>query len=115
MARIIAPFFNVTDPNIITFVCILSILDILIRSKYESIHVKKWLNLAFILLFKLGSAFLLFKNKNASINENSKNFDKKLNARGVVDKFVSEANFAIDCRRIYKERNLENLRNIVHL
>jgi hypothetical protein len=115
LARIIAPFSNVTDPNIITFVCILSILDILIRSKYESIHVKKWLNPAFILSFKLESAFLFSKNENASVNENSKSFDEKLNARGVVDKFVSEANFAIDCRRIYKERNLENLRNIVHL
>ena len=90
--------FNITDPNIITFVCILSILDILIKSKYKSIHVKKWLNPAFILSFKLESAFLFSKNENASVNENSKSFDEKLNARGVVNKFVSEANFAIDYR-----------------
>ena len=115
MAHIIAPFSNVIDPNIITFICILSILDILIRSKYESIYIKKWLNPAFILSFKLESAFLFSKNENASVNENSKSFDEKLNAHEVVDKFVSEANFAIDCHWTYKERNLENLRNIVHL
>jgi len=79
----------------------------LIRSKYESIHIKKWLNPVFILSFKLGSALLLSKNENASVNENSKSFDEKLNARGVVDKVVGEANFAIDCRRTCKERNLE--------
>lgn len=107
MARIIAPFSNVTDPNIVIFVCILSILDILIRSKYESIHVKKWVNPVFILSFKLGSVFLFSKNENASVNENSKSFDEKLNARGVAAKFVGEANFAIDCRRTYKEINLE--------
>jgi hypothetical protein len=106
LARIIAPFSNVTDPNIVIFVCISSI-DILIRSKYESIHVKKWLNPVFILSFKLGSALLLSKNENASVNENSKSFDEKLNARGVVDKVVGEANFAIDCRRTCKEKNLE--------
>ena len=115
MARIITSFSNITDSNIITFIYILSILDILIRSKYESIHVKKWLTPAFILSFKLESAFLFSKNENASINENSKSFDEKLNACGVVNKFVSEANFAIDCHRTYKERNLENLRNIIHL
>jgi hypothetical protein len=111
LACIIASFFKVTDPNIVIFVCISSI-DILIRSKYESIHVKKWLNPVFILSFKLGSALLLSKNENASVNENSKSFDEKLNARGVVDKVVGEANFAIDYRRIYKERNL---RNIIYL
>ena len=79
----------------------------MIRSKYESIYVKKWLNPVFILSFKLGSVFLFSKNKNASVNENSKSFDEKLNTRGVAAKFVSEANFAIDCRRICKERNLE--------
>ena len=107
MARIIAPFSNVTDPNIVIFVCILSILDILIRSKYESIHVKKWLNPVFILSFKLKSAFLFSKNKNASINENSKDFNEKLNARRVAAKFVGKANFAIDCHQTYKEINLE--------
>ena len=47
------------------------------------------------------------KNENASVNENSKSFDEKLNACEVVDKAVGEANFAIDCHRICKERNLE--------
>ena len=101
------PFSNVTDPNIVIFVCILSILDILIRSKYESIHVKKWLNPVFILLFKLGSVFLFSKNENASVNENLKSFNKKLNIYKVINKFVGKANFAIDCRRTYKEINLE--------
>ena len=87
----------------------------MIRSKYESIYVKKWLNPVFILSFKLELAFLFSKNENASVNENSKSFDEKLNAHGVVDKFVSEANFAIDYRRTYKEKNLENLCNIIHL
>jgi len=50
---------------------------------------------------------LLSKNENASVNENSKSFDEKLNARGVIDKVVGEANFAIDCHRTCKERNLE--------
>ena len=114
MAHIIAPFSNVTDPNIIIFVCILSI-DILIRSKYESIHIKKWLNSVFILSFKLGSALLLSKNENASINENSKSFDEKLNAREVIDKVVGKANFAIDYYRTYKKRNLEKFCNIIYL
>ena len=69
-------FSNITDPNIIIFVYILSTLDIFIRSKYKSIYVKKWLNPVFILSFKLRSALLFSKNKNASVNENSKSFDK---------------------------------------
>ena len=100
-------FSNVTDPNIIIFICILSILDILIRSKYESIHVKKWVNPVFILSFKLESVFLFSKNENASVNENSKSFDEKLNAHGVATKFIGKVNFVIDCRRTYKEINLE--------
>ena len=79
----------------------------MIRSKYESIHVKKWLNPVFILSFKLESALLFFKNENASVNKNLKSFDEKLNAREVVDKVVSKANFTIDCCRSCKERNLE--------
>ena len=89
-------FSNITDPNIVIFVCILSILDILIRSKYESIHVKKWVNPVFILSFKLGSVFLFSKNKNTSVNENSKSFNEKLNACKIIDKFVGKANFTID-------------------
>jgi len=79
------------------------------------IHVKKCLNPVFILSFKLESALLLSKNENASVNENSKSFDENLNACGVVDKVISEANFVIDCHRTCKEKNLENLCNIVHL
>src|ERR1041384_4237988 len=82
VARIIAPFFKITDSYILILLSFILAISIC-WSKYKSKQFKNLLNPIFILLSILGSELNFAINVCISINKNSKHFAVNLNIIGV--------------------------------